>query len=219
MPAISHPWKLVPRDAIRLQKDLAAQVDTRTPIDLDAVRLVGGVDVSVKRGISRAAIVVMTFPGLEVVESATARMPTPFPYISGLLSFREGEVILAAHAQIDRKPDAYIFDGQGIAHPRRIGIASHVGLWWDAPTVGCAKSRLTGTHAEPGTEKGSSVPLMDGGEQVGVVLRTRTNVKPVFVSPGHRATFDTARELVLRCATRYKLPEPIRAAHNLAGAF
>jgi deoxyribonuclease V len=216
---ISHPWNLAPRDAIRLQKNLAAQVDIRTPIDVDAVRLVGGVDVSVKRGISRAAIVVMTFPDLELVESATARMPTPFPYISGLLSFREGEVILAAHAQIDRKPDAYIFDGQGIAHPRRIGIASHIGLWWDAPTVGCAKSRLTGAYVEPGAEKGSFAPLMDRGEQVGIMLRTRTNVKPVFVSPGHRATFDTARELVLRCATRYRLPEPIRAAHNLAGAF
>jgi deoxyribonuclease V len=219
MPAISHPWNLAPRDAIRLQKDLAAQVDITTPIDLDAVRLVGGVDVSVKRRISRAAIVVMTYPGLEVVESATARMPTPFPYISGLLSFREGEVILAAHEQLVQKPDVYIFDGQGIAHPRRIGIASHIGLWWDAPTVGCAKSRLTGAYVEPGAEKGSFAPLMDRGEQVGIVLRTRTNVKPVFVSPGHRATFDTARELVLRCATRYRLPEPIRAAHNLAGAF
>jgi deoxyribonuclease V len=216
---ISHPWNLAPRDAIRLQKDLAAQVNITTPIDLDAMRLVGGIDVSVKRGISRAAIVVMTFPDLEWVDSATARMPTPFPYISGLLSFREGEVILAAHTQLDRKPDVYIFDGQGIAHPRRIGIASHIGLWWDAPTVGCGKSRLTGAYVEPGVEKGSFEPLMDRGEQVGVVLRTRMNVKPVFVSPGHRATFDTARELVLRCATRYKLPEPIRAAHNLAGAF
>jgi len=219
MPAISHLWNLTLRDAIHLQKDLAAQVDITTPIDVDAVQFIGGVDVSVKRGISRAAIVVMTFPGLEMVESATARMPTPFPYISGLLSFREGEVILAAHAQLDRKPDVYIFDGQGIAHPRRIGIASHIGLWWDAPTVGCAKSRLTGAYVEPGAEKGSFSPLIDRGEQVGVVLRTRTNVKPVFVSPGHRATFDTARELVLRCTTRYKLPEPIRAAHNLAGAF
>lgn len=219
MEGIPHPWDLTPSQAIRLQKRLAEQVDTHTPLDVNALEMVGGVDVSVKDSISRAAIVAMTFPGLVLVEAVTARIPTPFPYISGLLSFREGAVILAAHAKLTHTPGAYIFDGQGIAHPRRIGIASHIGLWWDAPTVGCAKTRLTGQHEMPAPEKGSYAPLTDRGEVIGIVLRTRTKVKPVFVSPGHRATIDTARELVLRCTTRYKLPEPIRAAHNAAGNF
>ncbi len=220
MRGIPHRWDLSPGEAIALQKELAAQVDITTPIDLSALELVAGVDVSVKDNISRAAIVVMTFPGLEEVESSTAQMPTPFPYISGLLSFREGAVILEAHAQLRHVPGAYLFDGQGIAHPRRIGIASHVGLWLDAPTVGCAKTRLTGRHRAPGREKGSYVPLMgEGGEMIGVVLRTRTGVKPVYVSVGHRATLETARALVMRCTLRYRLPEPIRAAHRVAGAF
>jgi deoxyribonuclease V len=219
IPGIPHPWDLPPKEAIALQKKLAPQVITTTPLDLDAVRLVAGVDVSVRNDVSRAAIVILTFPDLEVVEAATARLPTSFPYVSGLLSFREGPVILAAHQNLSRLPDVYIFDGQGIAHFRRIGIASHLGLWWDAPTVGCAKSRLVGTHAGLSSEKGASQILWHNGEQVGVILRTRTNVKPVYVSVGHRTTIDSARELTLRCATRYRLPEPIRAAHNTAGAF
>lgn len=219
MEGIPHPWALSPSEAIALQKTLAAQVDTRTPLDLDGLQRVAGVDVSVKDNVSRAAIVVLTFPALEVVEAVTSQMPTPFPYISGLLSFREGAVILEATRKLRHQPDVYLFDGQGIAHPRRIGIASHIGLWWDAPTVGCAKTRLVGTHHEPGVEKGTYAALWHRGEQVGVVLRTRSNVKPVYVSPGHRATHDTARELVLRCAVRYRLPEPIRAAHNTAGNF
>jgi deoxyribonuclease V len=216
---IPHPWDLAPSDAIHLQKKLASAVDTRTPIALDPLELVAGVDVSVKKGLSRAAIVVLTFPGLEPVEAATATLPTTFPYVSGLLSFREGPVILEAHSQLRHRPGAYLFDGQGIAHPRRLGIASHLGLWWDAPTVGCGKTRLVGDHAQPAPEKGAFEPLAHRDEVIGVVLRTRANVKPVFVSVGHRATLDTARELVLRCTTRYRLPEPIRAAHNTAGDF
>jgi len=216
---IPHIWELSPHEAITLQKRLASQVDTSTPIDFDSLELVAGVDVSVKNNISRAAIVVLTFPDLELVEAVTERIPTPFPYISGLLSFREGAVILAAHDKLKHRPDAYIFDGQGIAHPRGIGIASHIGLWWDAPTVGCAKTRLVGQYEEPGPEKGAYTPLIDHGRPIGVVLRTRANVKPVFVSPGHRATIDSARELVLRCTTRYRLPAPIRAAHQVAGDF
>jgi len=219
MKNIPHPWNLSPTEAIALQKELVAQVDTRTPLDLDALRLVAGVDVSVKKGVSRAAIVVLTFPDLEIVEQATARQPTPFPYIPGLLSFREGAVILAAQRELSTLPDAYIFDGAGIAHPRHLGIAAHIGLWWDAPTVGCAKSFLFGKHTDPAPEKGSHTPLMDDGEVIGSVLRTRTNVKPVYVSPGHHATVESARELVLRCAPRYRLPEPVRAAHNHAGNF
>jgi deoxyribonuclease V len=219
MADIPHPWDMTPQEAIALQKTLAAQVDTHTPIDLDHLELVAGVDVSVKNDTSRAAVVVLTFPGLQVVETALAKIPTPFPYITGLLSFREGAVILEAQKKLQSQPGAYIFDGQGFAHPRRIGIACHIGLWWDAPTVGCGKTWLTGQHGELAPEKGSFELLKDKGEDVGVVLRTRTNVKPVYVSAGHKATLETARELVLRCATRYRLPEPIRAAHHAAGDF
>jgi deoxyribonuclease V len=212
-----HAWNVSPEEAIRLQRALASQVITDQPLPLESIRLVAGVDVSVKDNISRAAVVVLRYPALKVVESIRATCETPFPYIPGLLSFREGAVILEAMRQLEATPDVFIFDGQGMAHPRRIGIACHIGLFIDVPTVGCGKSRLTGQHATPGTEKGSWALLHDRGETIGVVLRTRTNVKPVYVSVGHRATLGTARELVLRCATRYRLPEPVRAAHKTAG--
>lgn len=213
-----HPWDLSPADAIRLQSELAAQIVTDQPLPLDAIRLVGGVDVSVKNDISRAAVVVLRYPQLDVIEVAIAERPVTFPYIPGLLSFREGAVILDAMRKLATTPDVFVFDGQGVAHPRRIGIASHIGLFLDAPTVGCAKTRLTGVHTALSAARGSWQPLVDRGETIGAVLRTRANVKPVYVSVGHRATLDTARELVLRCATRYRLPEPTRAAHNTAGA-
>jgi deoxyribonuclease V len=216
---LPHRWDLTPSEAVALQKTLAAQIERRTPLEFDGLERVAGVDVSVKSGISRAAIAVLTFPGLELVEAVTAQMETPFPYISGLLSFREGPIILAAAERLRHQPGAFIFDGQGVAHPRRLGIASHVGLWWDAPTVGCGKTRLVGEHADPATDKGASAALLHKDEQIGVVLRTRANVKPVYVSVGHRATLETARELVMRCAPRYRLPEPIRAAHRIAGDF
>jgi deoxyribonuclease V len=217
MEHIPHPWNLTPKEAVALQRQLVDLVDTQTPIDLGALRLVAGVDVSVKNDVSQAAIVVLSFPDLSVVEAVPASLPTTFPYIPGLLGFREGAVILEAHQKLQSRPGAYIFDGQGIAHPRRMGIASHIGLWFDAPTVGCGKTWLCGDYGEVGVEKGSYSPLVYHGDVIGAVLRTRTNVKPVYVSPGHRATLDTARELVLRCSTRYRLPEPIRAAHNTAG--
>ena len=217
MTAIPHRWELTPAEAIRLQRELASRVDRSTPLDLEALRLVAGVDVSVKAGISRAAIVVLRFPELVPVETVRAEMPTPFPYIPGLLSFREGAVILAAHAKLTCQPDAYLCDGQGIAHPRRLGIASHIGLWLDAPSVGCAKSRLIGVFSTLAQEKNACQPLMDGGEVIGMALRTRAGVKPVYVSIGHRATLETAVELVLGCVTRYRLPEPTRAAHHAAG--
>jgi len=213
---IQHRWDLTPAEAVSLQRELAAKIDCRTPLELNTLRLVAGVDVGVKNGISRAAIVVLSYPALTFIESACAEMPTPFPYIPGLLSFREGEVILAAHQRLSCRPDVYLFDGQGIAHPRRLGIASHIGLWLDAPTIGCAKTRLIGEHAPVGGEAGSRQPLWDAGEVIGMVLRTRSHVKPVYVSVGHRATLETAVDLVMRCITRYRLPEPTRAAHHAA---
>lgn len=212
-----HRWDLTPAEAIALQHELAPQIDTATPLPLDELRLVGGIDVSVKDNISRAAVVVLSYPALEVVERITAAIPTPFPYIPGLLSFREGAVIVDALRQLRATPDVFIVDGQGIAHPRRIGIASHIGLWIDVPTVGCGKTRLTGTHGPVPPDKGAWTPLIDHGEIIGGVLRTREAIQPVFVSVGNRATLETALELVLRCTTRYRLPEPIRAAHNTAG--
>lgn len=211
-----HRWDLTPSEAIALQKELAPQIDTSTPLPLDDLQLVGGIDVSVKENVSQAAIVVLTYPALEVIEQVNASIPTPFPYIPGLLSFREGAVIIDALRQLKHAPDVFIVDGQGIAHPRHIGIASHIGLWIDVPTVGCGKTRLTGTHEPVPPEKGAWSPLMHHGEVIGAALRTRDNVAPVYISVGHRATLDTARELVMRCVTRYRLPEPIRAAHNAA---
>ena len=216
---IPHAWNLSVTEAIALQKSLAVQVNIMTPIDFENLKLVAGVDVSVKNNVSRAAIVVMTFPDLEIIESVTAQMPTPFPYISGLLSFREGEVILAAHDKLTQTPDVYIFDGQGIIHPRRIGIAAHIGLWLNRPTVGCGKTRLIGKHAPLGNEKGTQEDLFDKGELIGRIVRTRTNVKPVYISVGHLATLETACDLIMRCTPRYRLPEPIRAAHIHAGDF
>lgn len=214
---IPHDWNLTPPEAIALQKSLASQVDTHTPIDLERVELVAGVDVSVKDNISRAAVVVLRIDTLAVVDSALAQMPTPFPYISGLLTFREGQVILDAHAKLKTRPDAYIFDGMGIMHPRRLGVAAHMGLWLDAPTVGCGKTHLLGSYDTPAPERGAFQPVTHKGEMIGIVLRTRAHTKPVYISPGHRATIESARELVMRCSPKYRLPEPIRAAHNLAG--
>lgn len=212
-----HAWDVTPDEAIRLQRALAPRVITDQPLPLESIRLVAGVDVSVKDDRSRAAVVVLRFPDLDVIETVTADRPTTFPYIPGLLSFREGAVILDAMRKLDSTPDVFMFDGQGTIHPRRIGIACHVGLFIDRPAVGCGKSRLVGRHAPLPVEKGGWVPLVDRGETVGVVLRTRANVKPVYVSVGHRATLDDARDLVLACTTRYKLPEPTRAAHHAAG--
>jgi deoxyribonuclease V len=211
---IPHPWNLTEAEAIDLQNRLAKQVDTTTLIPLDDVRLVAGVDVHAADGISTVAVVVLTYPQLEIVETVTASCPTTFPYVSGLLSFREGKVILKAQKKLKLTPDVYLFDGAGIAHPRRIGIAAHLGLWLDAPTVGCGKTWLIGEYVEPERSRGSYSLMHHNGKAIGVVLRTRQNVKPVFISPGHLATLDSARELTLTCCPRYRLPEPIRAADH-----
>jgi deoxyribonuclease V len=214
---IPHRWDLRPEEAVKLQKELAPLIDTNMPIDLENLKYVAGVDVSVKNEISRAAIVVLNFPDLQRVEAVTAEIPTPFPYIPGLLSFREGVVILEAHKKLKTQPGVYIFDGMGIAHPRRFGIACHIGLWLDAPTVGCGKTLLIGKHDEVPAQKGGYALLRHRGEVIGAVVRTRDNVAPVYISPGHKATLESAIELAVRCSTKYRLPEPIRAAHNTAG--
>lgn len=214
-----HDWNLTPPEAIALQKTLASRVVDDRPLPLDSIRLVAGVDVSVKNNVSQAAVVVLSFPDLQVVESITNVLPTPFPYISGLLSFREGPVLEDAFSRLQHEPDVLIFDGMGRAHPRRLGIASHMGLWLDKPTIGCGKSLLTGRYVEPPQERGAHVALMYRDEQIGAILRTRVNTKPVYISVGHLLDLDSALAIVMACTPKYRLPEPIRAAHNAAGDF
>lgn len=214
MSLLSHSWDLAPQDARRLQKKLAARIIRVNR--LGTVHTVAGIDVGVKGDAARAAVVVMTFPGLDIVAQATAVQPIRFPYIPGLLTFREGPVILDALGRLDQKPDLLIFDGQGIAHPCRLGIASHIGLIVDLPSIGCAKSRLCGQYQEPGSERGSRVSLIDDGETIGAIVRTRTGVKPVFISVGHRIDLKTSIEYVLDACRGYRLPETTRMAHRLA---
>ncbi|MBF9234358.1 deoxyribonuclease V [Microvirga alba] len=214
-----HSWNLSPSQAIAHQKEMSAEVVSDRPIDLGRVRLVAGVDVSVKNGHSQAAVVVVTYPDFQPVETVLATMQTPFPYIPGLLSFREGPVLEKAFEKLLNEPDVFLFDGMGIAHPRRIGIASHMGLWLDRPTIGCGKTLLCGRYEALAEEKGASAPLVDKGEPIGVALRTRTAKNPMFISPGHLADISSAAALVLQCSPKYRLPEPIRLAHNAAGNF
>lgn len=213
-----HDWNITPQAAIALQKELAPQL-IDAALDLTTIRYVAGVDVSVKNNVSQAAVVVATFPDLNPIETVRAQLPTTFPYIPGLLTFREGHVLENAFAQLQTEPDVFIFDGMGRIHPRRMGIAAHMGLWLDKPTIGCGKTHFIGTFVEPEASAGSYSPLMDKDEQIGVVLRTRTGIKPVYISPGHRTDIASAIALTLACITRYRLPEPIRYAHNAAGQF
>ncbi|HJW04255.1 MAG TPA: deoxyribonuclease V [Azospira sp.] len=214
--SISHPWDLSPKESIALQRQLASLVEREDRFG--PIGRVAGIDVGYEDGgaTTRAAVVVLAFPGLELLEQSVARLPTRFPYVPGLLSFREGPAVLAALAQLSAPPDLMLYDGQGIAHPRRLGIASHLGVLLDIPSIGVAKSRLTGTHAEPGSDKGDWVPLLDKGETIGAVLRSRRGVAPLYVSSGHRVSLETAIALVLACTPRYRLPETTRQAHKLA---
>lgn len=214
LPCYHHPWDLSPDEAIALQRELAQRIkfDTKD----HAYRTVAGIDVGIKREVARAAVVVMNLPDLSVVERVVIERPVTFPYVPGLLSFREAPAILEALARLESEPDVLLFDGQGYAHPRRMGIATHVGILLDHPSVGCAKSRLCGSYEEPAPARGSYSWLYDRGETVGVALRTRSGVQPVFVSVGHRMRLDSAIDLVLRCTRGYRLPEPTRWAHRLA---
>ncbi len=214
-----HAWNVTPQEAVELQKSMASEVISDKPIVMDAVRFVAGVDVSVKENVSQAAVVILKYPELEVVETVLAQRPTPFPYIPGLLSFREGPVLEEAFEKLKHEPDVFIFDGMGIMHPRRIGIASHMGLWLQKPTIGCGKTYFLGQYDEPAQERGASSLVHHKGDIIGAVLRTRTGVKPVYISPGHLADLPTSLDLVMRCTPKYRLPEPIRQAHNAAGDF
>jgi deoxyribonuclease V len=210
-----HAWDVTLPEAVALQQRLRQQV--RVEPFPGPVRRVAGVDVSFRGEKARAAVAVLSFPSLQLVEQAWAEVTISFPYIPGYLSFREGPAVLAAFARLTLWPDLVIFDGQGIAHPRRLGLASHLGLFLDLPSIGCAKSRLCGQHDEPGPARGDWTPLCDGGELVGAVLRSRPGTHPLYVSVGHRTDLETAIRYVLGCCTRYRLPETTRWAHRLSG--
>jgi len=232
-----HEWNLSFAEARRLQAELAGRVEF-VPLGHQP-RLIAGLDCALSgdgKRIFAAAVVLRvcgpaalgwetitpegggaTLPlafGLEHVETVSAEQETRFPYIPGLLSFREAPVCLAAVEKLSRQPDLFMIDGQGVAHPRRLGLAAHLGLFFDRPTIGCAKSRLIGTHEDPGVEKGAYSFLCDGREVIGAVVRTRARVKPVFVSVGNKCRLDDAINVTLACATRYRIPEPTRLAHQ-----
>jgi deoxyribonuclease V len=215
-PAISHSWNLAPQDAVVLQQQLAARVIRKSSIDPETIQTVAGVDGHYRDGLATAAVVVVGIQNLKTVEWVTSSKRWNFPYIPGLLTFREGPAVIEALAKLTSRPDLLIFDGQGIAHPRRCGLASHIGLLLDRPTIGCAKTRLIGHYKEPGREKGKYTYLMDHDEPIGAVLRTRSGVKPVYVSIGHRMDLSDSIQIILQCCRRYRLPEPIRRADRLA---
>jgi deoxyribonuclease V len=216
-----HPWDLTPTAAIALQRELAPRVVCVG--DPGDVRIVAAADVAFAHpparrqpGLARAAVVAMSYPEMEVLESHVIEAPVTFPYVPGLLSFREIPVLAPAFERLQSRPDLLLVDGQGYAHPRRLGIASHVGLLTDVPTIGCAKSRLCGDHAVPGVEAGRTADLIHNGELIGLVLRTRDNVSPLYVSVGNRIGLREAADWVLRLCRGYRIPEPIRLADRLS---
>lgn len=215
---MTHPWNLPGAEARKLQSELRERLVLAW--DGREVRTVAGVDVALRPEVAHAAIVVLGYPDLKPLASVTADAPLTFPYIPGLLSFREAPAILAAWDKLDPMPDLVMVDGQGIAHPRGLGIASHLGLWIERPTIGVAKSRLYGRHEAPGPEKGDRVPLFDRRDpqqMIGTVLRSRMGSKPLYISPGHRIDVEHSLHFVLACLTKYRLPEPTRWAHNVGG--
>jgi deoxyribonuclease V len=208
-----HSWDVAIADAPALQKELASRVDVRRP--LTSYKLVAGADVSYNRFSPTfyAAVVVLRADDWSVVEVQGAVRESPFPYIPGLLSFREAPVLLDAFARVKSEPDAVLFDGQGIAHPRGLGIAAHVGLWLDRPSLGCAKSHLYGKYDEPGPNVGDLSPVVAHGAVIGDAVRTKRQTKPVFVSAGHKIDLPSSVRLVLASCQGYRLPEPTRQAH------
>lgn len=217
--AHEHPWDVSTDEARAIQERLAPEVRAiplSETLDGDP-ETVAGVDVSIRGDVAQAAIRVLRLPNLDAVDEAVHRCEVPFPYVPGLLSFREMPAILPALERLDAMPDVLMTDSQGRAHPRRFGLACHLGVMLDVPVLGVAKSRLTGEpRGDLDIEKGASVPLVDDGDTVGALVRTRTDVNPVYVSIGHRMTLDDAVALTLACSPRYKIPEPTRAAHSLS---
>jgi len=211
-----HSWQVNTTQALDIQLKLAARVSRVS--EVTTPRFIAGVDTSVNKaeGMATGAVVILNYPELRLVETKIVNGRLDFPYVPGLLSFRESPLVLAACEKLTVIPDLILVDGQGIAHPRRMGLASHLGLFLNTPTIGCAKSRLCGNHKELSVEPGSYVELIDSGEVVGAALRTKLGVKPVYVSIGHKVDLETAVHWVLECCRGYRLPEPTRLAHLAA---
>jgi len=209
-----HKWDLTYEQARLLQDKLAFQLKF-TPV-AKTPKIVAGIDCAFSKDGNRigGVVIVMSYPELEVIETQSATTEVTYPYIPGLLSFREAPVCIKAVEKLENVPDVFLVDGQGIAHHRKLGIAAHLGLFFDKPTIGCAKSRLVGEYEEPKKEKGNFTPLLYKGDQIGAVVRTRTNVKPLFISVGHKCDLNFAIEMTLACAKKYRLPEPTRLAHQ-----
>ncbi|KPJ76135.1 MAG: hypothetical protein AMJ54_12845 [Deltaproteobacteria bacterium SG8_13] len=215
--SLEHRWDLTPADAVRVQRCLAAKIIRRSVGGNNRkIRTVAGVDCSYHKGHVRAAVVVLRYKDLKTLAEAVAQEPVSFPYRSGLLAFREGPAILKAISRLPLQPDLMVFDGHGIAHPRRFGIACHIGLLTGIASIGCAKTRLVGEFEPPAPSRGSCSPVTDRGEIVGMALRTRTDVAPVFVSIGHCIDLAGCTRHVLHCCRKYRLPETTRRADRLA---
>lgn len=214
---LRHGWDLSVPEAVALQQRLRGRVRLENTLDPGQIRTIAGVDASYRED-GQAAVVLLSFPDLVVLEQAVSRRAGGlFPYVPGLLSFREIPLVLDALARLERRPDLLMVDGQGIAHPRRLGIASHLGVYLAMPAIGCAKSRLVGSYEEPGPLPGDRSPLVHRKETIGAVLRTKVRTRPLFISAGHNVDLETAVALVLRCLRGYRLPEPTRLADRLAG--
>ncbi len=221
---VQHPWNLTADEARQLQNELRSKVVRVDAIRIEELRLVTGVDNAYRRAEAEttayACAVTLSFPGLEVVEQRYAVQPVAFPYVPGLLSFRESPAMLAACQDLEQSPDVFLVDAHGYAHPRRMGAASHLGLLLGKPTIGCAKSKLVGRYVEPGHEFGDWTPLTDHGEVIGAAVRTRPSHSPLFVSIGHMISLETAIKIVLACCKEENfLPEPARLAHHLVTEY
>ena len=218
-----HSWKLTPKEAIRLQERLKKKIVLKNAFEsLKDLKFIAGCDLALdlKKNHAIGGVIVFSFPELKEVERKIVVRKLTFPYVPGLLSFREGPVLLDAIESLKIEPDLFVFDGQGIAHPRRLGLASHMGLFLKKPTIGCAKSRLYGQYREPHWKKGSFSPLVgDDGKPMGVVLRTRDHVRPVFVSPGHKIRIGTASRVILKCCDGFRIPKPTRFADHAVEAY
>ncbi len=216
-----HSWDLAASEAIKLQKNLGAKVICRGKPK--KIKTIAGADLCFdkSRELGFCCITLMSYPDLEILQVYSYYDKVTFPYIPGLLSFREGPLFLKTFEKLEKSPDLIVFDGQGIAHPRRLGIASHMGLILDIPTIGCAKSKLTGEYKEPGLKKGDRSFLYDksGKDILGIVLRTRDNVKPVFVSPGYKVGLKESAEIIMTCVKKYRIPEPVRMADIEVGKY
>ena len=213
-----HRWNVDAKEAVAIQKKLASKVRLRplrkTP------EIIAGTDLSFSGDFAFAGAVLLEYPSMKVVDEFVIKGKVPFPYVPGLLSFREAPLLLQLMEKVRPEPDLIFMDGQGIAHPRKLGLASHIGLFLNKPCIGCAKSRLTGHFREPGHNKGAWTPLLDdNGEPIGGALRSRNSCKPIFISPGHLTDINQSVEFSLACATRYRIPEPTRLAHLLVARF